>query len=140
MPTLNQIKSRVNSKAATLWAILQIRQETYLQNNGIYWQGLITPSQIPEFSNIDDDPLDADNTDKIAGSHSVSWDTMLPEIKDSLLSAQLQVDTYESPFGHGYSLTLRLIYKGRVFSRTKQYGPETERDISWRKILPSDIL
>ena len=135
MPTLNQIKNRVNSRALVLWNLLQTRQETYLQNNGIYWQGLITPSQLPEFSDVDDSPLDADNTDKNANSHDVSWDIILPEIKNTPLSAQIRVDTYEAPNGHGYSLTLRLIYNGQVFSRTKQHGPETWRDENWHELL-----
>ncbi len=136
MPTLNQIKNRINSKASILWSLLQTRQEIYLQNNGIYWQGLITPSQIPVFSDVDDNPLNANDTDKIANSHSVSWNTVLPEVKDAPLSAQLRVDAYKSPFGHGYSLTLRLIYNGRVFSRTKQHGPETWMNENWHEESP----
>lgn len=138
MPTLTQIKTRVNARTVALWTLLQARQEAYIQNNGIYWQGRITPRQIPAFSETDGRPLAADKTGDVAGSHSVSWDTMLPEVKNTPLSAQLQVDTYKSSRGYGYALTMRLLYKGRLFSRTKHYGPETYIDESWREIDTSE--
>lgn len=131
MPTLNQIETRVDSKLLSLWTMLQVRQETYFQGNGLYWQGINTPVQIPEFSNLIDNPRNADIIDRIAGSHSISWDTILPEIKNSPLSAQFAVDNYESPFGHGYQLTAKFLYEGRLFMRIRQHGPETERNTDW---------
>jgi len=136
MPTLNQIKNRVNTQLNNLWSTIQTRQDIYFQKNNAYWQGLVIPSQIPEFSDVDDNPRDADGTDKVAKGHDVSWDEMLPEIKNTSLSAQIRVITYETPLGHGYLVNVMLRYKGKLFSRTKQYGPETQEDKNWHEIFP----
>lgn len=131
MPTLQQIRDAVNARLADLWPKFQNRQNTYFQNHGRYFQGLV-------WSSVPDDGALVSPTLTVAPS-----DCFTPAVRDSegnivtplvphswsffgtgadlpaQVEAQFRCDVYEGPRGvHGYFLTGRVSKDGVTYRRT----------------------
>ena len=134
MPTQAQLRTRINTYAQNLWVNILPRQEAYFLAHGRYWQGRRTPRQVPQFTDAQDSPRTADRLDEIAGSEAQSWRQFLPAIDGAVLSAQIQIDTYDGPQGKGFVVHMRFNHNGNTFERSQHYGPETHRQKAWARV------
>ena len=127
MPTLRQIRDRVDAWLAILWPLLVAAQEAYFAIHGHYWQGLWTSKGLQE--NTRDAYADAepDNLDNSPSDQPHSWRTLPQVIRDLLESIpipnRLRMDVYECNEGHGWSGTVQVKFDGEVYERQQGRGP-----------------
>jgi hypothetical protein len=137
MPTLVQCRDAIDTFVTNRWPTILARQETFLANRGRYWQGLVTHSNIPAWLSNQDgsavgDRLTRSPSDQGAGT---TWATVFPEWVSDLLPAQLCVDVYNGPQGHGWTLTVRVTHNGTLYLRVVNVGPESSRAKGWTAIV-----
>ena len=48
------------------------------------------------------------------------------------------MDVYDGPQGKGYVGTVWAAFDGSVYSRARNFGPETERTLDWRRLTPEE--
>lgn len=127
MATLAEIRDAVDAKLAGLWAAIQNKQDAYFLAHGHYWQGLRTHATLP-----------TEGTETLP-SVGVSIPTDQPDpwpvgIRNSTLPMAIQIDTYFGPEGDGYQATVTVSVLGKVYARTAQVGPETDRQVGWHEV------
>ena len=134
MPNLNQVRNAIDTYVSNRWAVIIARQETYLTNNGKYWQGLRTHTITPTHTNAIDgssvcDRLTAHPTDQVT-----SWFDVFPEWITDLLAGAIKVDCYNGPQGKGWTLQVEAVHNGTRYRRVVNVGPETNRAYGWQAV------
>jgi len=134
MPTLTDIRSRVDNWLAARWPVVQQRQNNYFSAHQKYWQGLKTATVEPKhttamFADDKQDKLAIKPTDQVE-----SWLDFLAEIDDLAIPAALICDVYDGPLGYGYVATVIARYNGVIYSRSQNVGKETWRTLDWRVV------
>ena len=125
MPTLSEVRTKVDDKLAQLWPIIVNKQDTYFSNHGRYWQGILTPS------NVIADGIDTDIEPNLRPTdQQESWLDMFEAQLPTKLPMQFQIDTYSSPLGHGFVATVYVKFNNNIYTRSKGIGPE-DRDQAW---------
>lgn len=128
--TVAEIKTAIENWRTTHGPKLVDRQEAYAATHGgHYWQGIITPSLHPDDGKTRLADWTRKPTDQIT-----RWIDLFNgsfALPDNLF-AQIQVDTYDGPFGKGWTMTLQATKTGTLYWRTWNVGPETYRNIGWR--------
>lgn len=133
--TLQELKTKADIKLSHLWKIITSKQELYFAKNGRYWQGILTPSNIP----IDGIDSDLDLTKKPSHQNE-DWSFL--ELPINLkIPFQIRVDTYKCPNGsHGFQVTVFVSVEGAIYSRSKGIGEEAiNRDYNWTEIINEEI-
>lgn len=127
MPTLNQVRTRVDDWLVARWDNVINRQEVYFANHGKYWQGLITHTSIPahstaSFGDLLPDRLLTTPSDQV----ETNWLQALTglNLDITLFPAALVSDAYDGPLGKGFALTVYASHNGTIYSRTQGYGPQ----------------
>jgi len=111
-------------------AVLQKIQALYFATRGRYWQGIITPDTPPDELTTAKAPV----LTKKPTDQAESWADEFKgvDVLPATWPAQMQVDVYEGPKGHGYTVTLYCLEGGKKQKRTWNYGPEDWRqDKDW---------
>jgi len=134
MPTLNQVRTKVDNWAATAWTDFIVpRQELYFAAHGHYFQGLVTHTRIPSADLLVYHPELGDQLDLSPTDQPTTWNDMFPEV-DVPLDFALKCDVYDGPLGSGYWVTLYVGYQGDVYKRVKGHGPE-DHDAGWSLVV-----
>jgi hypothetical protein len=109
-------------------ALLQKVQSAYFDRHGRYWQGLLTPAEIPNESAKTKAP---DLTRK-PSDQTDSWEAIFKEadVLPQTWPAQIQIDVYDGPSGKGWTISLQVEEGGKAQRRTWGFGPE-KRDTEW---------
>jgi len=139
MPTLAQVRTRVDDWLAARWVILRDRQIAYYNTHGRYFQGLVTHTNLPAhltaaFADAIGDRLAAHPTDS---PHD--WTALLPEIAGLAIPAAIVIDNYGGPEGQGFVATIWCRYNGTIYSRSQNYGPETWRTVGWHVVALNEL-
>lgn len=134
MPTLLQVRDRVNNWLEQRWPIVVARQETYFSNNGTYWQGLLTHNAPPEHTTDADGDTAPDNLDGKPTDVSLAWRQFFSELDGVPMPAQLRMDVYSGPLGPGFVATVTIGYNSTLYRRIQQFGPESWRNVSWHEV------
>lgn len=134
MPTLTQVRNRVDDWLIVRWPLVQARQSAYFTAHERYWQGLKTASVEPEhttavYANAKQDRLTVKPTDQ-----AEAWLDFLVGLDDLAIPAALVMDVYDGPHGHGYVTTVIARYNGTIYSRSQNVGPEKYRIIDWHVV------
>jgi len=130
MPTLNQVRNKVDDWATTAWVdFILPRQQQYFEAHGHFWQGLMTHTYVPNADPLGYHPEIGDLLDSSPTDQASTWRQAFPEV-DVPLDFALKSDVYEGPLGHGFWVTLYVAYQGVVYRRIKGYGPE-DHDAGW---------
>lgn len=138
MPTLAQVRTRVDDWLTARWDNIVARQETYFVNHGVYWQGLITHTVVPAhttllFGDSLADRLLVTPTDQ----RGANWLQALTglNLNIELFPAALICDSYEGPAGNGFALTVLAYHNGTLYGRTQGYGPQASQFTrAWRVV------
>lgn len=139
MPTLNQIRTKVDNWLANKWPTIVARQQNYFTNTGRYWQGLRSHAVCPAHTGGADtgdtapDRLDDQPDDQGAFS---AWSNVFPEWVSELLPACIWIDVYDSPQGKGWVGNVEVTYDGTVYRRSQNVGPESHRTQGWHQVPP----
>lgn len=138
MPTLAQLRDRVDTFVSNHWSTVVARQENYRANKGQYWQGLLTHTNIPNhlsggFADAIADRLNINPTDQFE-----NWKNVFPEWDGVALPAALQVDVYDGPSGKGWTITVWVKFNGTIYTRTVNVGPENWRAKPWDVFTPEE--
>jgi hypothetical protein len=80
MPTLNQIRTRVDDWLQARWPTLRDRQEAYFAQHGRYWQGLRTHLGNVEHSTTTTSDAIADNLGSAPSDQQATWMDRYPEL------------------------------------------------------------
>jgi streptogramin lyase len=137
MATLNQVRTKVDDWLALKWPTVKSRQQTYFDNHGRYWQGLITHSSVPVFTtNSDGDAIPDDLSFKPTDG-LLSWEDIFPDWEGALLPCAIKIDVYDGPQGMGYVGVVFVRYNGTVYSRSQNVGPESSRTKAWHIVEES---
>jgi hypothetical protein len=136
MPTLNQVRTRIDSFVSEKWPTIVARQENFRTNRGRYWQGLLTHSQIPEHTSSTWGEALADKLSENPSDQFENWSAVFPEWVAELLPCAVQCDTYDGPQGQGWTLTVWGFHNGDLWTRTVNVGPETSRARPWARVQP----
>ena len=133
MPTISAVRTAVDNRLATLWSIVQTRQDAYYATHGRYFQGKRTASVEPANTGAGSlqtaaaDLLSDRPTDQVH-----TWLDFLPELNGLAIEMVLTIDVYESVDGWGYVGTVRVSHNGTIYERAANHGPETWRAFAWR--------
>tara|TARA_R100001530_G_scaffold116535_1_gene83615 strand:+ start:2990 stop:3415 length:426 start_codon:yes stop_codon:yes gene_type:complete len=105
------------------------KQADYFTTNGKYWQGLETLDDVTGLEK-------KSKKDKKA-SNEKSWKEMKIPIPNNSKHSY-KVDVYESPQGHGYTVTIKAKFQGDMYTKTLNYGSETWREKPWAIYNPPE--
>lgn len=134
MPTLQNVKDKVDAFLADRWPIVRDRQIAYYDAHGRYWQGLKSNINIPAHTTTkygDDFP---DNLASVPTDQVETWMDFLPEIDGVEIPAVLIFDVYSGPIGDGFVATIIAKYNDVIYRRSHNYGPETWKTIGWHTV------
>lgn len=134
MPTLAQVRSRVDDKLAQLWGVIVSRQETHYANHGRYWQGLVTHVAAPSHTTATYQDAQPDRLDERPTDVAQGWRDALPEIDGVAVPMALVIDDYVGPEGAGFVATVWACCNTVTYSRSQNYGPETWRTVGWHVV------
>lgn len=136
MPTLNQMRTAVDTWLAGKWPVVVARQETYASNHGgRYWQGLRTHNVDPAYTNSTDGSRVADRFGQAPSDQLASWLDVLPEWVAELLPVCIWIDVYDGPQGTGWVAGIQATHNGNTYRRTQNVGPETWRTQGWHQVI-----
>jgi len=114
--TLSGLKTKANSKLTIIWDKISTMQASYFAKNARYWQGILTPSNLP-IGGVD---TDIDLTKK-PYYQAENW-SFLGAKK---IPFQIQVDQYKTPNNtFGFQVTVFVEHNGNTYSRSKGIGDE----------------
>lgn len=135
MPNLVQIRNAINSRLADLWTNQIVpRQAAYFAVHGRYWQGLAFNALPANANNANPGIAETacDHTKK-PSDQAHDW-SAAGVAAGSTWPAQLRVDVYSGPLGHGYVCVARVRWNGSVYERSHNMGPETFRTQDWHLV------
>lgn len=130
--TLAEIRDAADTWLAARWPTVQARQTTYASNHsGRYWQGLKSHANFP----TDAIASLADNLDSHPTDQAETWNDAISGLPANWPCA-LVMDVYNGPQGWGYVATVYVYVSqlDRVYSRSQNVGPESERTIPWHEV------
>jgi hypothetical protein len=138
MPTLLEVKDKVDNWLSSRWPTVVAREATYASNHGgQYWQGLWTNVNLPSHDDgADDGDEIPDNLVSHPTDQSETWLDLFPELENVPVPAALWIDVYNGPIGRGYIANVALKYLGVIYHRAQNVGPETWHTTGWRVITP----
>lgn len=132
MATLSLLRTRIDTWLTARWPTITARQDLYFQNNGKYWQGLITHSIPPSHTTVQDNDIVPDNYNSKPTDQNESWKDVFPAFETIPFPCQLQCDVYSGPKGKGYVVTIRVIHNGNTYIRSQNVGPEDSYTKPWQ--------
>lgn len=137
--TIQIVRDRIDNWLAPRWSWLVGKQDTYFSSNGRYFQGLWTHTATVEQDDVvimDEVP---DNLSSKPHDQTHSWHDAVGSAFDSLpFPCRMKIDVYDGPQGHGWIATLQVLYKGDIYIRSKQVGPEIYHTQDWYKYEQPD--
>lgn len=139
MATLAQLRTRVDDWLAARWPTVLARQDTFFANRGRYWQGLITHTVVPAHTTAADADTVADRLSFKPTDQAQSWLDVLAELSGIAFPAALAVDVYDGTQGKGYVATIFVRYNGTIYTRSKNVGPESYRDVAWQVLTSPPV-
>ena len=140
MPTLAQMRDKVDAWVTAKWPTIVARQENYRTNRGRYWQGLPTHSTCPAHENGKDGDSLGDRLTASPDDQAFStWLNVFPEWALELLPACVRVDTYDGPGGQGWVLTIMARHNGTMYRRSQNVGPESHRTRGWHQVPEQEL-
>ncbi len=137
MPTLAQVRNRVNNWLSDRWPLIQARQAAYFRRHGRYFQGLPTHSEPPQHSSAGDNDEIPDRLNGRPTDQAESWRDFLDELHDAPLPAAIRSDVYQGWRGFGYVITVQVRFDGDTYERAQHVGPEADRAFNWRQFVDS---
>lgn len=135
MPTVAQVRDRVDAWLVGIWPTIRNRQIAYHATHGRYWQGILTHASQPDHNTgsfQDSEPDDDRLSFKIRGQNE-SWKDILPEITATPIPTAIFIDVYDGPSGQGFVATVIVKFRGELYKRRQNYGPEDRFTHDWRK-------
>lgn len=112
-------------------------QSQYYAVNGRYYQALQSHTAAPDVPTVPDG-IEEHPTDQ-PEDLALFWESFaeLPEV----LAWSFRIDTYASPDGDGYVLTVETVIDGETWTRSVNHGPESEdwRGADWYHVTPFEF-
>jgi hypothetical protein len=146
MPTLNQVRTKVDDWLTARWPTFRDRQIAYQSVNGRYWQGKRTHTAELLYTGTVDAEAIANNLTSTPTDQVASWLTLIPEWNAILLPALFICDTYNGPLGQGFVLSIWVRHNGTVYMRAQNYalngglnGGETWRTYAWQAVTDAPV-
>lgn len=134
MPTLAQVRTRVDDWLTARWPTVQNRQDAYFQAHDRYWQGLRTHAITPNHTTASF----ADSISDLLANHPTDqeddWLDFLSEIENVAIPAIFVMDVYDGPEGQGYVGHVYAAHNGTVYHRAQNVGPESYRTQGWHEL------
>jgi hypothetical protein len=141
MPTLADVRTRVDNWLAGKWPTIVARQDNFYTNRGRYWQGVKThtfnaiPRHMPAaYHDSAPDQLVFNVNDAFD-----NWKAAFPEWDGVAIAACLSVDVYDGPNGKGWCATVWAFFNGKLYSRSHNVGPESWRTKAWAAVPILDV-
>jgi hypothetical protein len=132
-PLLPQaLHEELDAVLALIVDALRVRQADYQKANGRYWQGIKTHDVVPG----KETPAAPVKTRK-AREIAETWTTLSQALPASMMFS-MTVDTYKTPAkdGYGFIITARTNWKGDVFMRSWNTGPDPSFEHDWQYVPP----
>jgi hypothetical protein len=111
--------------------IIKEAQESYLEANGVYWQGLWTHKDPPS----DDNGEVPDNLDSSPPDQTISWSDVIASsshissVFPELMVLRIRIDVYESVAKKGYIASLQKMIEDTLWEKSFHIeGPVTIED------------
>ncbi len=110
-------------------------QNTWKPGHRNYWQGIATPTTLP-----DDGALVVADYSKHPTDQAEAWETMFtgPNALPASVPCQMSIDVYDGPAGFGWTYTAVFTKDGFKYGRRWNIGAEPWRTHDWIT-LPSPI-
>ena len=141
MPTLQEVRTKVDNWLTSHWPTVASRQATYFLAHAKYWQGLRTHVGEIEYTTASDGESVGDNLTSSPTDQSETWQDAFPVLSTLILPAVFVMDVYENNDGHGWVLTAYIRFNGTIYTRARNgEGTETDRTYNWRVYVPSEPL
>jgi hypothetical protein len=142
VPTLNQVRTKVDDWLTTRWPIFRDRQIAYQLANGKYWQGKRTHTAELLYTGTVDAEAIANNLTSSPTDQAATWISIIPEWAGILLPALFICDAYNGPSGMGFVLSIWVRHNGTIYSRAQNYalvggltGGEAWRTYAWQAMV-----
>ena len=114
-------------------AVVEKIQSIYISNHRVFFQGIETPSTLPDEKTKE---IDADLT-KRPTDQAEKWEDVFKgvDLLPTKFPGTLRFDVYDGPRGKGWTMTIACAEDGKRQEKTWNFGPETERhDKDWRVV------
>lgn len=123
--SLASTQSDIDTALATMMTSIASAQATYFGTYGKYWQGLLSHSTLP----ADGVTVAADNISGVYPTdQQITWATF--GVTPGTIPAAVRVSAYQTPTGHGYTVTKLFLYAGQQYSTVEDAGSGNE-DVAW---------
>jgi hypothetical protein len=134
---MSALTDSIDAAIESKWRILiTATQDDHLANNGIYAQMLWSHASAPE----DGSEVLPDNLEDKPSDQAEGWADVL-DISASNMTARARVDTYNSPTGKGYVLTVQAREVGVLMQRSINFaGPLSDRNQAWASVDASPTM
>lgn len=130
MPTLNEIRDMIDTRLTALWPHIVARQTTFFANRGKYFQGVVTPAQLPA-----DGEERAPDLALHPHDQAQTWANANFNL-GATLPMRLALDTYSGPHAAGWIARVWVRVAGRTWTRARGVGPHAdEYTHSWREVV-----
>ena len=127
MPLSQTLKDQVDPIIDDLVTQLTSIQSTYKTGNAKYWQGLPCVSIIPSDGIEESTDLTVKPTDQ-----TETWNDEAISLA-ATLPVCLQVNVYDGPLGHGYTVIAVVKEAGQTYSRSVDTGHESRTE-AWAPV------
>lgn len=141
MPTLSQVRTKVDTWLEARWPTFRDRQLAYHAVNSKFWQGKRTHTFELLYTGSVDAEAIANNLTSSPTDQAATWVSIIPEWVGVLLPALFVCDTYNGPLGHGYVLSIWVRHNGNIYTRAQNYaldggvsGGEAWRTYAWQQV------
>ena len=131
MPISQQLLTKVNNALSDLAARVENRESIYFAQRGHYFQGLLTPSEIP-IDGADTTPeLTLKPTDQIENWMAANLPASLP--------FAIRIDTHSGPLGQGYTESAWVkLSNGEIWMRSRGVGAYGVTTQGWDHVIVVD--
>jgi hypothetical protein len=140
MPSLANVRNRVDTILANHWPNAQARQAAYFARTGKYWQGLRTATIPPSHTTAAYFDLVPDRYTSRPTDQAETWAEAFAEIENLAIPMAITMDVYQAPAGWGYVATVEARYNGTLYRRSQNVGAETGRTVAWHVVDESERL
>ncbi len=113
-----QIRNAVDTRLAQLWTLIQSHQAVYFANHGVYWQGIGTPTQVPQDGNgalVDFTVHPVYQSDDWSAADFATIPSTLPMM--------IEVHQHIAPDGFGFTGIATVVISSATWKRAQGVGP-----------------
>lgn len=128
--TAKDIQDKADAIVGPLISDLQTFQDNWVKTHKGYWQGIKTPTTIPQDGT---DTVPDLNVKPVQDDEATAWKDIGVTIP-STLPCSIEVHTHDGPLGKGWSAIIRIMFEAQTFLKVQGFGKESLATTPWVEV------